>query len=65
MTRIKVEGMTCGHCAGAVKQAVNRVAPGFGVEVDLAGKEVRINGEDVDGAAVRAAIREAGYEPVG
>ena len=63
MTVIKVGGMTCGHCAGRVKQAVGRVAPGAGVDVDLAAKEVRISGGNVDPDAVRAAIRQAGYQP--
>ena len=63
MTSIKVEGMTCGHCAGRVKQAVSGAAPGAEVEVDLQAKEVRIRGE-ADEQSVRTAIREAGYAPV-
>ena len=63
-TVIKVEGMTCGHCAGRVKQAVDGAAPGAPVEVELAAKEVRIDGPEVDEEAVKAAIREAGYQPV-
>ncbi|HEX8570659.1 MAG TPA: heavy-metal-associated domain-containing protein [Caulobacteraceae bacterium] len=64
MTLIKVEGMTCGHCAGRVKQAVVGAAPGAGVDVDVAAGEVRINGGEINEEAVRAAIREAGYQPV-
>ena len=64
MTLIKVEGMTCGHCAGRVKQAVAGAAPGVGVDVDVDAGEVRINGGQVVEEAVRAAIREAGYQPV-
>lgn len=64
MTLIKVEGMTCGHCAGRVKQAVTGAAPGAGVDVDVGAGEVRIDGGHVSEEAVRAAIREAGYQPV-
>ena len=63
MTVLKVEGMTCGHCASRVKQAVGRAAPEAGVDVDLAAGEVRISGAEIDDNAVKAAIREAGYQP--
>jgi copper chaperone len=63
MTELKVEGMTCGHCAATVKTAVEAAAPGAAPEVDLPAKTVRVaDGVDLD--AVRAAIRNAGYETV-
>jgi copper chaperone len=65
-TTYLVAGMTCEHCKLAVTQEVARVAgvAGVDVDVDLASKLVRIHGTDVDGAAVVAAIDEAGYDAV-
>ena len=63
-TTYVVAGMTCEHCKLAVTQEVARVAGVAGVDVDLASKLVRIHGTDVNGAAVVAAIDEAGYDAV-
>lgn len=60
MTELKVDGMTCGHCASTVKKAVAGVAPGADVQVDLPSGKVRIHGAP-DEATVKAAIRDAGY----
>ena len=60
----RVDGMSCGHCKVAVSDEVSRVAGVRSVAVDLEGKLVRVAGEDLDDAALRAAIDEAGYEAV-
>jgi copper chaperone CopZ len=57
-----VPGMSCGHCEAAVKGEVNKVAGVTDVEVDLESKIVTVTGDDIDRAAVVAAIDEAGYE---
>lgn len=57
-----VSGMTCGHCVNAVTTEVSAVPGVTAVAVDLDTKEVVVRGDDVDDAAVRAAIVEAGYE---
>lgn len=57
-----VAGMTCGHCKAAVTEEVEAVAGVRGVDVDLDTKRVVVRGEGVADDAVRAAIREAGYE---
>jgi copper chaperone len=62
MIEIRVAGMTCGHCAAAVKKAAEKAAPGATATVDLAGGLVRLDGP-ADAAAVRAAIQAAGYDP--
>ena len=55
-----VPGITCGHCATAIREAVRGV-PGVGdVRVDVDAKTVRVAGGG-DAAAVRAAIADAGY----
>ena len=63
MAAIKVEGMSCGHCASVITKAINSVAPGAKVDVDIERQEVRVDG-DADEASLRTAIREAGYVPV-
>ena len=60
----RAEGMTCDHCRIAVTAEVSKVAGVRAVEVDLDTKHVRVEGIEVDGAAVVAAIDEAGYDAV-
>jgi copper chaperone len=62
--RLRVQGMSCEHCRRTVREAVQKVAPGAEVTVDLASGTVDITGP-ADRAAVVAAIREAGYEVLG
>lgn len=63
---IKVEGMSCGHCQMSVKKAVEAVEGVQKADVNLQTKQVTIDYEE--GKAnldkVKAAIKEAGYEPV-
>jgi copper ion binding protein len=58
----RVEGMSCEHCRTAVSSEVGRVSGVQSVDVDLDTKLVRVEGTDVDAAAVVAAIDEAGYD---
>ena len=60
----RVDGMNCEHCRVAVTGEVGRVAGVRSVAVDLETKLVRVEGPDVDPAAVVAAIDEAGYDAV-
>ncbi len=57
-----VAGMSCDHCKASVTEEVEQIAGVDAVEVDLDSKRVVVRGEDVSDDAVRAAIREAGYE---
>ena len=59
-----VAGMTCEHCTVAVTEEVTRVAGVASVAVDLDTKLVQVHGSAIDGAAVVAAIDEAGYDAV-
>ncbi len=59
-----VEGMTCAHCTAAGTEEVSLVAGVTAVDVDLATGRLDVTGEDVDPAAIRAAVDEAGYEVV-
>lgn len=58
----RVPEMTCGHCEAAVTEELTGVSGVEAVAVDLATKLVRVTGEHLDDAALRAAIDEAGYE---
>jgi len=57
-----VSGMTCGHCKASVTEEVSAVAGVDSVDVDLDTKLVKVSGNALDDAALRAAIAEAGYE---
>ncbi len=61
MLKLKVSGMTCGHCVSAVTRAVKSVPSVQDVAVDLQRGEVTVGGNP-DERAVRAAITEEGYE---
>jgi copper chaperone len=57
---LKVEGMTCGHCEGAVRRAILTRDPAAAVAIDRAAGEVRVSGAR-DAAALIAAIAAEGY----
>ena len=59
-----VEGMTCDHCVNAVQSEVSSLAGVSSVDIDLDTKLVQVSGDDIDDAAVFAAVQEAGYEAV-
>ncbi|NMA49616.1 MAG: heavy-metal-associated domain-containing protein [Tissierellia bacterium] len=59
---IMVEGMTCGHCEKAVKEALGELEGVNNVEVDLTTGKVVVKGEELEDSKLREAIDEAGYE---
>ena len=60
-----VSGMTCSHCVRAVTEEVGEVAGVRAVTVDLDTGKVTVSTDgDLDDAAVREAVVEAGYEVV-
>jgi copper chaperone len=56
-----VTGMTCEHCVAAVDAEVGALPGVSSVAVDLASGALVVSGSDIDGAAVRSAVEEAGY----
>lgn len=58
----RVPGMSCEHCQVAVSEELGAVAGVRSVSVELESKLVRVTGEPLDDALLRAAIVEAGYE---
>jgi len=61
MQVFNVQGMTCGHCVKAVTRAVQEHDAEARVEVDLAGKQVKVQ-SGLAAEAILAAIREEGYQ---
>lgn len=59
-----VPGMSCGHCRAAITAEVTAVDGVETIDVDLDTKLVRGAGQNLDDAALVAAIDEAGYEAV-
>lgn len=59
---VRVEDMTCGHCAGAITKAVESGLPGAKVDADPASKLVLVSGT-ADLAKVQSLITNAGYTP--
>ena len=57
-----VEGMTCGHCEKAVKEALGELEGVSLVEVDLDSKKVEVEGDNLQDNLIKQAVEEAGYE---
>ncbi|WP_062236742.1 heavy-metal-associated domain-containing protein [Aureimonas sp. N4] len=58
MLKLKVEKMSCGHCASSVTKAIKAVDPAAEVSVDLGSGLVIVDtsaGDDVVGSAVTTA----------
>ena len=53
--------MSCGHCVAAITSAISALPGVTGVDIDLNGGVVRVDGTP-DAVAVGAAIDDAGYE---
>ena len=63
---ILVNGMSCDHCARAVRAEVGKLPGVAEIDVDVAAGQVRITGPCLPGdAALRDAVEEAGYEFAG
>jgi copper chaperone len=63
---IAVTGMTCDHCASAVRAEISKLPGITGIDVDVAAGTVRVTGDPLPGdASLREAVEEAGYEFVG
>nr|QGT50825.1 heavy metal translocating P-type ATPase [uncultured Elusimicrobia bacterium] len=59
-----IEGMVCGHCASHVERALNAL-PGVRAKVDLSRKSAVVEAAgELDEAALRTAVQNAGYEVV-
>jgi copper chaperone len=55
--------MTCGHCVRTVTEAIQKLDPNATVTIDLPTRRVQVVTVE-NHSTVRAALAEAGYEPV-
>jgi len=61
-----VTGMTCDHCANAVRTEISKLPGVTGVDVDVDAGSVRVSGDPLPGdVSLREAVEEAGYEFAG
>jgi copper chaperone len=64
-TTYAVTGMTCGHCAGSVREELGELPGVRRIDVDLGTGNVRVTSENaLDPGRVEQAIRTAGYQLV-
>lgn len=61
---IKIEGMSCMHCVGAVKRALSEINGVTNVDVDLANKMATVEVDGVDDKLLKNAVEEAGYNVI-
>ena len=59
---LRVEDMTCGHCAGSIKKSIESGLPGTEVEADPVSKLVSIRGSS-DLSSIKVLVTAAGYTP--
>ncbi len=59
-TTFTVNDMTCNHCVGTLRAALETALPGNQIEIDLSRHRVSFTGDKARG---EEAIREAGYTP--
>ena len=59
-----VEGMSCGHCEKAVKDALGELEGVSKIEVNLETKKVEVEGENLVDAVLKESIEDAGYDVV-
>jgi len=57
---VYIEGMSCGHCAAHVEQALRGI--GLTASVDLKNKTATITQGDASDEAIRQAVEDEGYE---
>lgn len=64
MDTVKIKGMSCQHCVGSVKKALESI-PGISqVNVDLEAAKATFENSGVDEKEIKAAISSIGFEPV-
>jgi copper chaperone CopZ len=63
MTTIKIKGMSCPHCAGSTKKALEAVSGISDVQINLAQGEATFEGK-ADIQTVKEAIAKIGFEVI-
>lgn len=60
--QFQVSGMSCGHCASAIQNALQALDPQARVQIELARSRVEVDSAQPR-EALAAAIASAGYTP--
>ncbi|WP_312222616.1 heavy-metal-associated domain-containing protein [Rhizobium rhizoryzae] len=60
MYEFDIPNMTCGHCAGTVKKAIEQADPAASSIIDVGTRKAKIE-TSVSPEAMAAAINDAGY----
>lgn len=63
MDSIKIKGMSCAHCVGSVKRALEDISGLSQVSVKLDKGEASFVNQGVPREQIRAAINKIGFEP--
>jgi len=63
--RLSIEGMTCNHCANAVRRALVEIRGVASAEVDLRKGEAVVSGAGLDAAQLTKAVEALGYRVTG
>ncbi|MEI6971854.1 MAG: SO_0444 family Cu/Zn efflux transporter [bacterium] len=61
--RLRIKGMTCGHCADSVRSAIEGVPGVENARVSLEDGTVEVTGTGLDAVRIRDAVVKAGYSP--
>lgn len=62
-TKLKIEGMSCGHCVAAVREALEGVSGVQSAQVDLEAGQATVDHDDAAStAAMVSAVEEEGYD---
>ena len=59
---LEVKGMSCGHCVGTVKSALEGIEGVDSVKVDLKAGEATVAGTNLAPESLIQAVNEEGYE---
>lgn len=63
--KIKIEGMSCGHCSGHVTSALKELEGVIEATVDLKDKSALVHlSNNINDEQLKAAVEDAGYEVV-
>ena len=60
---VDIEGMSCEHCAKAVRESIEKIDGVKSVSVDVKEGKAYIEGENIDMQAVKDVVVKAGYTP--
>lgn len=60
--KIKIEGMSCMHCVGRVKQALDNLAGVTGAVVEVGSASAKYDETKLGQQEIESAIKKAGYK---